>query len=162
MCHVVAQRIVDEEPTLIAESHGLPLAWLADDKTLWLILLNHVPCPFRRRRFFLNSAHHHQTTRSTLGQPGHGCHETRQRPFGIDAATAVQQIPLLAHRDMAWDRVNVPEQNDLALSPAPDAHRVAGRIDKGLVVAARPHGVNQVHTGRLFLGGGTRDTDQFP
>src|SRR5215475_1133231 len=50
----------------------------------------------------------------------------------------------------------------VSMCPAPDAHRIASRIDKGLVVAPRPHDVNQIRTGHLFLGRGTRDTDQFP
>jgi hypothetical protein len=68
----MAQRIVDEEPTLIAEGHGLPLARLADNKTLRMILFDDVPRPFRRRGFFFNSPDHDQTTRVRLGQAGHG------------------------------------------------------------------------------------------
>ena len=68
----MAQRIVDEEPSLIAEGHCLPLARLAYDKTLRMILPDHVSRPFRRRSFFFNSPDNDQTTRVMLGQPGHG------------------------------------------------------------------------------------------
>src|SRR5439155_5171365 len=62
---------------------------------------------------------------------------------------------------MAWDGVNVAEQHNLPLSPTPDAHRVAGLVDKRLIIPTRSHGGGEIGTGCLFLGGGTGDADQF-
>src|SRR5437763_8361825 len=121
--HIAAERVIDQETPLITQGHSLPLTRLANNKILRMVTLNDVPCPLRRRRFFFHSANHHQTTRVRLRQARHRRHEAGQGPFRINAATAVENVALLADGNMPWHRVDVPQEHNLATPTAPDTHR---------------------------------------
>src|SRR5215217_1906550 len=149
------------ECAAVAEADGVPAAWLADNAVIWRIPGGD-GSGAGRTETLLPDCSDDRDRRAELrrGRRGRG-NEGAERSLGVDRAAAPQLAVLDADRDVTGDRVDMPEEHDLALTSADDANRVASVVDLG-AKAARIHLTAELCHGRLLVVGQTRNLDQTP
>jgi hypothetical protein len=137
---------------LIAERDPLPTRRLADDGIIWAVSRDNVTRPHRVTLLVNRSDDNDLPARWRTGARCGVC-KRRQRPLGIHCAAPVKALALDAHRDLARDGVDVPQEHDLPRSVSDDSDRVASLIVESALESDLMHAVYKpIHRPGLRAG----------
>src|SRR5215217_2304629 len=149
------------ECAAVAEADGVPAAWLADNAVIWRIPGGD-GSGAGRTETLLPDCSDDRDRRAELrrGHRGRG-NEGAERSLGVDRAATPQLAVLDADRDVTGDRIDMPEEDDLALTGTDDPDRIASGVDPG-AKAARLHLPAELGNGRMLVVGQTLNLNQSP